>query len=167
VSPCLNPRPWATRDPGDPFRRTRVDAVERRAQMQAGSLSLNPIFLRTWSRKDQSTVSKAFVISSFNRIAGCLDLCNLRAVSWTIMKLSWRQRPRTKALWWDPTNCGRRRQLASCLLNHPYEAQHARLAWSGETSFVSVVALFPRATKNITTTHPICCHFLTPLAAWG
>jgi hypothetical protein len=57
-----------------------MDAIERRAQIYARSLSPKPIFLRTSGKKDQSTVSKAFVVSSFSRIAGCLELCNLQAV---------------------------------------------------------------------------------------
>jgi hypothetical protein len=64
----------ATRDSRDPFKRKRVEAVERRAQMHARSLSPNPIFLRILSKKDQSTISEAFMISSFSRIADSLEL---------------------------------------------------------------------------------------------
>jgi hypothetical protein len=79
-SPCRNPRLLATRAPGDPFRRTRVEAVESKVQMHAMSLSPKPIFLRTSSRKDQSTVLKAFMISSLRRITDYLELCNLQVV---------------------------------------------------------------------------------------
>jgi hypothetical protein len=65
-----------------------VEAVESKAQMHARSRGPNPIFLRTSRRNDQSTVSKALVMSSFRRIAAYLELCSLRAVPWTIMKIS-------------------------------------------------------------------------------
>jgi hypothetical protein len=51
------PLPWSTpighMGSRDPFKRTRVEAVESKAQMHARSLSPKPIFLRTSSRKDQ------------------------------------------------------------------------------------------------------------------
>jgi hypothetical protein len=65
-----------------------MEAVESRAQMHARSRAPNPIFLRTSRRKDQSTMSNALVMSSFRRIADCLELCTLRVVPWTIIKLS-------------------------------------------------------------------------------
>jgi hypothetical protein len=65
-SPCLNPRLLAILEPGKPLRSTRVDAVDKRAQMQVRILSPNPSLLRTSIRKGHSTVSKAFVMSNFS-----------------------------------------------------------------------------------------------------
>ena len=53
------------------------------------------------------TVSKALEISSFNMIVGVLRAWILCAVPWTIMKLSWMDRPQTKALWCMPIIYGK------------------------------------------------------------
>ncbi|KAM3259152.1 hypothetical protein ACQJBY_050752 [Aegilops geniculata] len=104
--PWRSPQQLKIGAPGTPFTMMRVDDVERSPTIQDIHRAPKPMRCRTLRRKGHWTVSKAFEISNFTITAGCFKAWRRRAVHWASMKLSWRNRPLTKALWCWPTKCG-------------------------------------------------------------
>lgn len=105
-APCLSPLQLKIASPGTPFTNTFVVDVLRSPATQEVHLSPKPICRITSKRNGHCTVSKAFVMSSFNMTVGSLRAWSHLAVYCTSMKLSCKDLPFTKALWSAPTSLG-------------------------------------------------------------
>jgi hypothetical protein len=69
-SPCRKPLWWAMNSLGTPLRRIWVDEVANSLLIMLHQICPKPNFLMTSIKKAQDTESKAFEISSLNRIQG-------------------------------------------------------------------------------------------------
>ena len=107
-SPCLRPRRCTIFSPGEPFSSTCVEEVAKSPLIISRQIGPKPRFCNTSSKKGQETVSKALVISSFNKKHAYFCWCRNLVVCWTNMKLSSINWSLIKALWFGETNWSNR-----------------------------------------------------------